>query len=86
MDDDFEPKDGATSELDDRVEELSERIEQLESQVEEFDHYNGLSLGYGLGMALAVVLSWERNGSILWCIGHGVLSWGYVVYFALTRH
>ena len=41
--------------------------------------------GIGLGSAIAVVCSWQRNRSILWMILHGVLSWFYVVYFALTR-
>jgi hypothetical protein len=36
-------------------------------------------------MAIAVVLSWSRNASILWCILHGGLSWLYVIDFALTR-
>ncbi|MDF1824620.1 MAG: hypothetical protein P1U68_08255 [Verrucomicrobiales bacterium] len=41
--------------------------------------------GIGLGSALAVVCSWERNRSILWAILAGILSWFYVIYFALTR-
>lgn len=41
--------------------------------------------GIGLGSAIAVVLSWERNKSILWAILAGLLSWIYVIYFALTR-
>ena len=41
--------------------------------------------GIGLGSALAVVCSWERNRSILWAILAGVLSWFYVIYFAITR-
>ena len=41
--------------------------------------------GLGLGAALAVVLSWDRNRSILWAIIHGLLSWIYVIYFAVTR-
>lgn len=41
--------------------------------------------GIGLGSAVAVVLSWHRNKSIFYMILHGVLSWIYVVYFALTR-
>ena len=41
--------------------------------------------GIGLGAAIAVVCSWQRNRSILWAIVAGVLSWFYVVYFALTR-
>jgi len=41
--------------------------------------------GIGLGAAIAVVCSWQRNRSILWAILAGFLSWFYVVYFALTR-
>lgn len=41
--------------------------------------------GIGLGSVLAVVCSWERNRSILWAILAGMLSWVYVIYFALTR-
>ena len=41
--------------------------------------------GIGLGSAVAVVLSWHRNRSILFMIIHGLLSWFYVIYFALTR-
>jgi len=41
--------------------------------------------GIGLGSAIAVVLSWQRNKSILLAIIHGILSWFYVIYFAITR-
>jgi hypothetical protein len=41
--------------------------------------------GIGLGSAIAVVCSWHRNRSILWALLAGILSWFYVVYFALTR-
>jgi hypothetical protein len=41
--------------------------------------------GIGLGSAIAVVCSWQRNRSILWATLAGVLSWIYVLYFALTR-
>jgi hypothetical protein len=41
--------------------------------------------GIGLGSVLAVVLSWYRNRSILLGIIAGILSWFYVIYFALTR-
>jgi hypothetical protein len=42
-------------------------------------------LGVGLGTVLAVVFSWHRNRGILWAILHGMFSWFYVIYFALTR-
>ena len=41
--------------------------------------------GIGLGSAIAVVCSWQRNRSTLWAILAGILSWLYVIYFALTR-
>jgi len=41
--------------------------------------------GIGLGSAIAIVCSWERNRSILWAILAGVFSWFYVIYFAMTR-
>ncbi len=47
---------------------------------------NALGGGIGLGVVLAVVLSWSRNQSVLWAIFHGILSWFYVIYFALTRN
>jgi hypothetical protein len=41
--------------------------------------------GATLGQVLAVVCSWQRNRSILWAILAGIISWFYVIYFALTR-
>jgi hypothetical protein len=41
--------------------------------------------GIGLGAAIAVVCSWQRNRSILWAIIAGFFSWIYVIYFAITR-
>ncbi len=41
--------------------------------------------GIGLGTVLAVVTSWDRNKSILLAVIHGVFSWFYVIYFALTQ-
>ncbi|MCI0921946.1 hypothetical protein IP023_11330 [Sphingobacterium rhinopitheci] len=41
--------------------------------------------GIGIGSAIAIVASWDRNKSILWAILHGIFGWFYVIYFALTR-
>ena len=41
--------------------------------------------GIGLGSAIAVVCSWQRNRSIFWAILAGIFSWFYVLYFAMTR-
>jgi len=39
--------------------------------------------GIGFGSALAMILSFQLNHSILWAILHGVFSWFYVVYRAI---
>jgi hypothetical protein len=44
-----------------------------------------ISSGIGLGSVLAVVVSWERNKSVLLAFLHGIFSWFYVLYFVLTR-
>ncbi len=41
--------------------------------------------GVTLGSALAVAISWSVNKSILWAVLHGVCSWLYVIYHAVTR-
>ena len=51
-------------------------------------HHNGTTVikaGISFGSALAIAISWSANHSILWAIIHGVLSWLYVIYYALTR-
>ena len=40
--------------------------------------------GVGLGTIIAVVLSWNRNQSILWAIIHGILGWLYVIYVLIV--
>jgi hypothetical protein len=41
--------------------------------------------GIGLGTAIAVAISWSLHKSIIWAAIHGILSWLYVIYYALTR-
>jgi hypothetical protein len=41
--------------------------------------------GLGIGGALAIVLSYSINHSILWAALHGVFSWVYVIYFAVVH-
>jgi len=35
------------------------------------------------GSALAMILSYTQNSSILWAILHGVLSWFYILFRAI---
>ena len=41
--------------------------------------------GVSLGTVIAVVCSWQRNRSIVWAIIAALLSWIYVIHFAITR-
>lgn len=38
-----------------------------------------------IGIVLAVVLSYSLNHSIPWAILHGLLSWFYVIYYAIVH-
>ena len=42
--------------------------------------------GVGFGSALAMVISYTAHKSILWAIIHGMFSWFYVIYFAITAN
>ncbi|AQX13278.1 hypothetical protein BAX94_17295 [Elizabethkingia meningoseptica] len=44
-----------------------------------------INSGLELGAIIAVVISWDRNKSILWAIIHGILGWIYVIYYAIIR-
>ncbi len=39
--------------------------------------------GITFGSALAIVISYVNWHSIGWAIVHGILSWGYVIYYAI---
>ncbi|MBS1241456.1 MAG: hypothetical protein H6R40_883 [Gemmatimonadetes bacterium] len=39
--------------------------------------------GISFGSALAIAISWTANKSLFWAIVHGLLSWIYVVYYAV---
>ena len=40
--------------------------------------------GIGFGAALAIAISFTVNKSIGWAILHGLFSWFYVIYYAVT--
>lgn len=42
-------------------------------------HCNGSGF-WVFGSALAMILSYAQNSSILWAILHGIISWIYVIY------
>ena len=42
-----------------------------------------LSTVRSAGVALAMIISWGINKSILWAVIHGFFGWAYVIYYAL---
>jgi hypothetical protein len=40
--------------------------------------------GASFGSALAIAISYSNNHSLVWAIIHGILSWVYVIYFAIV--
>lgn len=44
---------------------------------------NTAKSGITFGCALAMVISYVNWHSIGWAIFHGLLSWGYVIYFII---
>ena len=40
---------------------------------------------WGFGSMLAITLSWNLHHSILWMILHGIVSWLYVIYYAISK-
>ncbi|HLE31139.1 MAG TPA: hypothetical protein VJB38_00880 [Bacteroidota bacterium] len=42
--------------------------------------------GISFGSALAIVISWTANESIIWAIIHGLLSWLYVIYYVIRYY
>jgi len=79
--DDAEP---TIQNLEQRIDELEFEVERLKEEAKE-SRAATASIGYAMGMALAMILSWSKNASILWCMLHGLLSWIYVIYFAVKR-
>jgi hypothetical protein len=47
--------------------------------------HTAVSTGISMGTALAMILSYSVNHSIIWAVIHGFLSWVYVIYFALFK-
>ena len=46
---------------------------------------NTAKAGISFGSCLAMVISYTTGHSIPWAIFHGLLSWVYVIYFAIVH-
>ena len=74
--------------LETTVEELiySRRLKEptvIRQVAEKKEVRKSIESGAVLGTALAVVISYTQWGSIGWAILHGILNWGYVIYYAV---
>lgn len=70
------------------VEELiySQRLKEptiIQQVVERKEVKESMKASSVIGTALAVVISYTHWGSIGWAILHGILNWGYVIYYAI---
>ncbi|HPS94204.1 MAG: hypothetical protein ABFD70_02725 [Syntrophaceae bacterium] len=45
--------------------------------------FETIKTGISFGTALAIVISWSMNQSVLWAIIHGIFSWFYVIYYVI---
>ena len=45
----------------------------------------GIDTVISFGCALAIVISYAQWHSVPWAIVHGLLSWGYVIFYLITR-
>ncbi len=70
------------------VEELiySHRLKEptvIQQVIERKETKETVSKGITFGSALAMIISYAHWQSIGWAIFHGLLSWGYVIYYAI---
>ena len=49
------------------------------------DKGSSASGGIGIGAVIAILLSWQVNHSVFWCIVHALCSWGYVIYWLIAH-
>lgn len=52
-------------------------------RIEIMKRESATSAGISMGAALAMILSYTKWHSIIWAILHGLLSWIYVIYYAI---
>lgn len=63
---------------------LSYKIEQLENHKKaQVEASNTVKKGISFGSVLAIVISYTQWRSIGWAILHGLMSWGYVIYYLI---
>ncbi len=61
------------------------KVQQTENKINMLEHKTrtGVKTGISFGCALAMIISYVNWHSIGWAIIHGLLSWGYVIYYLI---
>lgn len=54
-----------------------------EERKNEYKHKHTIKTGITFGSALAMVISYVHWQSVGWAVLHGLMSWGYVVYYVI---
>ena len=82
-DDERDPKDNHLKSADD-IKLLLYRIHQWdEERKNEYKQKHHIKTGITFGSALAMVISYVHWKSVGWAIFHGLMSWGYVIYYLI---
>ncbi len=70
---------------DEKYEKLLYKLQQTENRMQVIEHKTrtGIKTGISFGCALAMVISYVNWQSIGWAILHGIMSWGYVIYYLI---
>ena len=61
------------------------KTQQMENKMHKMEKEKSASVATGItfGSALAMVISYVNWHSVGWAILHGILSWGYVLYYII---
>jgi len=71
-----------SSSYEEKIALLSYKIKQLENgKTSQTEASKTIKAGISFGTALAMVISYTQWHSIGWAILHGLMSWGYVIYY-----
>ena len=82
-DDEKDPKDNHLRSRDD-IKLLLYRMHQWdEERKNEYKRNHTIKTGITFGSALAMVISYVHWQSVGWAILHGLMSWGYVIYYVI---
>lgn len=71
----------ALAKMKSEVADVKSEMESVKKKVFSMD--DGVKKGLGFGAALAMVISYHTYSSVRWAIFHGILGWGYVIYYLI---